>query len=200
LLFGDLECTAGSASAALQDSGSPVAVDSANDALSMTTYHGLRTPPVLPSAMATTTALPDPLVLPSRMANRSAANHGRPSGPALFPVSTPSSLPHKGVSSQSMIVPSTAPPHGMLLQLPQSRKSDRNLDCPLFCLNKLVAPPSTEPGIRAFALFTDLLLTSLGHPHPQLREASAVARSLATVTVHMGACLKLHVPVLTLSP
>jgi len=110
--------------------------------LSMTTNHGLRIPPVLPSAMATTTASPDPLVLPSCLSpvwrisaatmpralvslGSTTASHPLTLGTtcstrmsSLPTFSTPGSLPHKGVSSQSMIAPPSAPPpHGMLLQL-----------------------------------------------------------------------------------
>ena len=81
--------------------------------------------------------------------------------------------------------------------IPNRANQSRISGLPYVYLNKLVAPPSPEPGVRAFALFTDLLLSpssslfSLGHPHPQLRETSAVARSLATIIVHVGGCLQL---------
>jgi len=61
-------------------------------------------------------------------------------------------------------------------------------------LHRHPPPPSTEPWRMRFCPFyrSSNSPISLGHPHPQLREASAVARSLTTVIVHVGACLKLY--------
>ena len=155
--------------------------------------------------------VPEPLVLPSCVADRSAATMPRAlisSGsttashtstlqlrrrvpPGCHPCRYSRRLaPYPirvSVSSQYMIAPSTAPPYGMLLQLSSIVQiSPAYLDFPLFYLSKLLAPPCTEPGIRAFAL----LPISSYLPRPPTSPASqssAVARCLATVIVHVGA-------------
>jgi len=63
---------------------------------------------------------------------------------------------------------------------------------PIFTLINLFHHHPLNLAYTRFCPFYRSSPISLGHPHPQLREASAVARSLATVIVHVGACLKLY--------
>ncbi len=180
---------------------------------SMTTNHGLRTPLFLPSAMATMTPSPYPIVLPSCMVDRSAATMLRA---LVFSCSTTASRPLTLGTTWSTRMSSRRYSR-RLGSVPQKGASSQPcnicpvyLDFPLFYPNKLVSPPSQEPGI--YTRFCPFYFSSNSPgPHPPrpptsttLRRCitmisawlSAVACSLATAMVHVvRTCLKLyHIP------
>jgi len=105
--------------------------------------------------------------------------------------------PHKGISSQSMIVPSTAPPHGMLLQLsPIVQISPVYLDFPMFTLINLL---HRHPLNLAYALSPFLPIFSYLPRAPSSPSAIHIHSfakpqlllAVCTVIARVGACLKL---------